>query len=64
MKHSIKMKNVIDREEKSKMPNDVKPVENINKNLKSFLKVSLVQNKSFLHINCKIMHESFQIKGK
>ena len=28
MKHSIKMKNVIDREEKSKMPNDVKPVEN------------------------------------
>ena len=27
MKHSTKMKNVIDRGEKSKMPNDVKPVE-------------------------------------
>ena len=37
------MKKVIDRGEKSKAPNEVKLIENTNKNLQSFLKISLVE---------------------
>ena len=34
---------VIDREQRSKTLNEVKPPENINKNLQSFLEISPVQ---------------------
>ena len=37
------MKKVIDREKRSKTLKEVKPVENISKNLQSFLDVSTVQ---------------------
>ena len=43
---------------KSKTRNYVKPVKNINKNLKSFLDISLCKMKSPLHINCKTMYTS------
>ena len=38
---------MIDREKRSKTLSEVNPVENIDKNLKSFLEISLVQ-KEFL----------------
>ena len=38
-----KLKNVIDRGKRSKALSEVKPVENINKNLQSFLEVRPVQ---------------------
>ena len=41
---------------RSKSPNEVKPLETINKNPQSFLKISLMQMKPLLYINCKIMH--------
>ena len=34
----------------------VKPVKNISKNLQSFLKITQVQKKVLLHINCNTMH--------
>ena len=37
------MKKVIDRGKRSKTLSEVKPVENISKNLQSFLEISLVQ---------------------
>ena len=40
---------------------EVKPVENINKNLQSFLEKSPMQKKSFFHINCKVMYMSTRI---
>ena len=40
-----KMKMVIDRGKKSKALSEVKPVENISKNLQSFLEISPVQKK-------------------
>ena len=49
------MKKVIDRGERSKTLSEVKPAENISKNLQSFLE------KSFPHINCQIMHMSTRI---
>ena len=39
------MKKVIDRGERSKTLSEVKPAENISKNLQSFLEMSLVQKK-------------------
>ena len=39
------MKMVIDRGKKSKALSEVKPVENISKNLQSFLEISPVQKK-------------------
>ena len=42
------MKMVIDRGKKSKTPSEVKPVENIIKNLQSFLEISPVQKEVFL----------------
>ena len=41
-------KKVIDRGERSKTLSEVKPVENINKNLQSFLEISLVQKEVLL----------------
>ena len=41
-------KKVIDRAKKSKALNEVKPVENINKNLQSFQEISLEQKEVFL----------------
>ena len=38
-----KDKNVIDRGKRSKTLSEVKPVQNISKNLQSFLEISLVQ---------------------
>ena len=37
---------VIDRGKRSKTPNEVKPVENIDKNLQSFLKIGPVQKQA------------------
>ena len=52
------MKKVIDRGKRSKTLSEVKPVENISRNLQSFLEMSPVQKgKSFSNINCKTMHE-------
>ena len=42
------MKKVIDRGKRSKAMNGVKPGENINKNLQSFLEISPVQNELLL----------------
>ena len=42
------MKKVIDRGKKSKTLSEVKPVENINKNLQSFLEISSVQKEVLL----------------
>ena len=41
MKLGIKLNKVIDQGKKSKTPNEVKSVEKINKNLQSFVKISL-----------------------
>ena len=38
------MKKVIDRGKRTKMLNEVKPVDNMNKNQEIFLEISLVQN--------------------
>ena len=42
------MKKVIDRGKRSKTVSEVRPVENINKNLQSFLDISLVQKEVVL----------------
>ena len=42
------MKKVIDRGKKSKTLSEVKPVENISKNLQSFLEISPVQKEVLL----------------
>ena len=42
------MKRVIDRGKRSKTLSDVKPVENISKNLQSFLEISPVQKEVLL----------------
>ena len=39
---------MIDRGKRSKTPSEVKPVENINKNLQSFLEISPVQKEVLL----------------
>ena len=61
------MKKVIDRGKGSKTLSEVKPVENISKNLQSFLEKSPVQKEVLLHINRETMHmsiEFFRIKGR
>ena len=47
-KPCITMKKVIDRGKRSKMLNEVKPVENISKNPKSFLEIRPVQKEILL----------------
>ena len=42
------MKKVIDRGKRSKTLSEVKPVENISKNLESFVEISPVQKEVFL----------------
>ena len=45
----------------------LKLVENISKNMLSFLEISPIQKKYFFHIKCKTIHisiESFQIKAR
>ena len=42
-KHCTKTKKVINRGKRSKTLSEVKPVQNISKNLQSFLEISLVQ---------------------
>ena len=51
---------VINRGKRSKTLNEIKPVENISKNLQTFLDFPR-QKKSFVHINCKTMHMSTRI---
>ena len=48
IRNSIKMKKVIDSGERSKTLSEVKPVENISKNLQSFLEISPVQKEVLL----------------
>ena len=45
---------------RSNAPSEVKPLENISKNLQSLLEM-LCKSKSFLHINCKTMYLSSRI---
>ena len=47
-KSCIKTKKVIDREKRSKALNEVKPVENMSKNLQSFLDTTRVQKQVLL----------------
>ena len=47
-KSCIKTKKVIDREKRSKALSEVKPVENISKNLQSFLDTTRVQKQVLL----------------
>ena len=47
---------VIDQGKISETLNEVKPVENINKNLQGFLEINSVKRKYFPHINCKTMY--------
>ena len=47
-KPCTKLKNVIHRGKRSKTLTEVKPVKNINKNLQSFLEISLVQKEVLL----------------
>ena len=47
-KPCTKLKKVIDRGKRSKTLSEVKPVENINKNLKSFLEISPMQQEVLL----------------
>ena len=47
-KPHIKKKKVIDRGKRSKTLSEVKPVENVSKNLYSFLEISPVQKKVLL----------------
>ena len=42
------MKKVIDRGKRSKTPSEVKPIENISKNMQSFLEISPVQKEALL----------------
>ena len=48
IRNSIKMKKVIDSGERSKTLSEVKPVENISKNLQSFLEISPMQKEVLL----------------
>ena len=47
-KLSITMKKVIDRGKRSKTPSEVKPIENISKNMQSFLEISPLQKEALL----------------
>ena len=47
-KQCRKMKKVTDREKRSKTLSEVKPVENISKNLQSFLDISSMQKEVLL----------------
>ena len=51
---------MIERGKRSKTLSKVKPVENISKDLQSFLEISPVQKK-VLNLNCKTMHMSTRI---
>ena len=48
--------NMIDRGKINKKLNEVKPTENTKKNSENFLKISPIQKKSLLHINCCTMY--------
>ena len=54
------MKKVINRGKRSKTLSEVEPVENISRNLQSFVDITLVKKEvlSHFHINCKTMHMS------
>ena len=58
------MKKVINRGKRSKTLNEVKAVENINKNLGSFLEISPVQKEVFLSHKLQEHSESLRIKRK
>ena len=45
---TVQMKKAIDTGKRSKTMSEVKPVENVSKNLESFLDISPVQKKVFL----------------
>ena len=49
----------MDRGKRSKTLSEVKPIENISKNMQSFLEIRLVQKEFLLH---KIL-DSFRFKG-
>ena len=59
MLDEIESKKVIDRGKRSKTLSEIKPVENISKNLQSFLEVSPVQKEVLL--SHKPMHMSTRI---
>ena len=60
-----KTKKVIDRGKRRKTvrstSSEVKPIENMSKNLQSFLEIIPVQKEVLFNINCKTMHMSTRI---
>ena len=57
-KPCTKLKKVIDRGQRSKTLSELKPVENINKNLQSFLEIGPVQKEVLL--SHKLRHHAFE----
>ena len=55
---------MIDRGKRSKTLSEVKPIENISKNVQSFLEIIPMQKESFFHINCETMHMSTRIPSE
>ena len=49
---------VIDREKRSKTLSEVKPVENVGKNMQSFLEISLMQKK--VHLSDKLRDHTYE----
>ena len=56
-----KTRGMVDRRKRSKMLNDEKLVEKINKNPQGFLGKVSCKRMPLLHINCKIMYMSLKI---
>ena len=63
-KQCTKTKKVIDRGKRSKTLSEVKPVENINKNLQSFLEISPVQEEVLLSHKLRDYAYEYQIPFK
>ena len=61
MLDEIESKKVIDRGKRSKTLREIKPVENVSKNLQSFLEVSPVQKEVLLSYKLLTMHMSTRI---
>ena len=61
MLDEIESKKVIDRGKRSKTLREIKPVENVSKNLQSFLEVSPVQKEVLLSHKLLTMHMSTRI---
>ena len=57
-KHLHKEEGVVPRRKRSKTPNEVKAIENVNKDPQCFIGISLKIKEDPPHINCKTMFMS------